>query len=177
MERVTALTEDVRRYISVLTLINVMVGLGDTIFLVIMGVDFAVLWGLLAVFMGYIPSIGFMIALIPPVLMAYAQYDLQTALIVLIGYILINGGVENFVKPKRMGDRLNIAPLVVFIGLFVWGFLLGGFGAILAVPLTMLVLIIIENIEGTRPLAVLMRHTGKGKEEPPTNGSELKGDN
>jgi AI-2 transport protein TqsA len=171
--RVVALTEDVRKYISVLTLINILVGLGDTIFLLIMGVDYALLWGLLAWFMGYIPSIGFMIALIPPVLMAYAQYDLQTALIVLVGYILINGGVENFVKPKRMGDSLNILPLVVFLGLFVWGFMLGGFGAILAVPLTMLLLIILENIEGTRPLAMLMRYTGKDKEAPPTDDSQL----
>jgi AI-2 transport protein TqsA len=170
---VVALTEDVRKYISVLTLINILVGLGDTIFLLIMGVDYALLWGLLAWFMGYIPSIGFMIALIPPVLMAYAQYDLQTALIVLVGYILINGGVENFVKPKRMGDSLNILPLVVFLGLFVWGFMLGGFGAILAVPLTMLLLIILENIEGTRPLAMLMRYTGKDKEAPPTDDSQL----
>ncbi len=77
-------------------------------------------------FMGYIPSIGFMIALIPPVLMAYAQYGLQTALIVLVGYILINGGVQNFIQPKLMGRRLSILPVVVFIGLFVWGYLLGG---------------------------------------------------
>jgi len=53
--------------------------------------------------MGYIPSIGFMIALIPPVLMAYAQYGLQQALIVLVGYIVINGGVQNFIQPKIMG--------------------------------------------------------------------------
>ena len=61
------------------------------------------LWGMLAWFMGYIPSIGFIIALIPPVLMAYAQYGLQTALIVLVGYIVINGGVQNFNQPKVMG--------------------------------------------------------------------------
>ena len=103
MGRVTHLTEDVRKYMTVLTGINFLVGLGDTIFLMIMGVDYAVLWGLLAWFMGYIPSIGFMIALIPPVLMAYAQYGLQTALIVLIGYIVINGGVQNFIQPKMMG--------------------------------------------------------------------------
>ena len=99
-----------------------------------MGVDYAVLWGLLAWFMGYIPSIGFMIALIPPVLMAYAQYGLQTALIVLVGYILINGGVQNFFQPKVMGQSLKISPVVVFVGLFIWGYLLGGIGAILAVP-------------------------------------------
>jgi AI-2 transport protein TqsA len=163
--RIAHLTEDVRKYMTVLTGINLMVGLGDTILLMILGVDYAVLWGLLAWFMGYIPSIGFIIALIPPVLMAYAQYGLDTALIVLVGYILINGGVQNFIQPKMMGQRLNISPVVVFVGLFIWGYLLGGIGALLAVPLTLLVLIIMENFEGTRPLAILMRYTGEEKEE------------
>jgi predicted PurR-regulated permease PerM len=170
--RVTALTDDIRKYMTILTGVNFLVGLGNTIFLLILGVDFAVLWGLLAWFMGYIPSIGFIIALIPPVLLAYAQYGLETALIVLVGYILINGGVQNFIQPKIMGQGLKIAPVVVFVGLFVWGFLLGGIGAILAVPLTALVLIIIENIEGTHPLAMLMRYTGKDDEEEHPNASE-----
>jgi AI-2 transport protein TqsA len=163
--RVSALTADVRKYITVLTGVNLLVGLGDTVFLWILGVDYAVLWGMLAWFMGYIPSIGFIIALIPPVLMAYAQYGLDTALIVLVGYILINGGVQNFIQPKLMGQRLKISPVVVFVGLFIWGYLLGGIGALLAVPLTLLVLIIMENFEGTRPLAILMRYTGEEEEE------------
>ncbi len=163
--RVTTLTEDVRKYMTVLTGVNFLVGLGDTVFLLFLGVDYALLWGLLAWFMGYIPSIGFIIALIPPVLMAYAQYGLQTALVVLIGYVLINGGVQNFYQPKVMGDRLKISPVVVFISLFVWGYLLGGIGAILAVPLTLLILIIMENFEGTRSLAILMRYTGEEKKE------------
>jgi predicted PurR-regulated permease PerM len=159
--RFSDLTADVRKYISVLTGINFLVGLGDALFLLLLGVDYAVLWGLLAWFMGYIPSIGFIIALIPPVLVAYAQYGLQTALVVLVGFIVINGGVQNFIQPKLMGQRLNISPVVVFIGLFVWGYLLGGIGAILAVPLTMLVLIIMDNFQGTRTLAALMRYTGQ----------------
>jgi AI-2 transport protein TqsA len=159
--RVSALTEDVRKYMTVLTGVNFLVGFGDMVFLLFLGVDYALLWGMLAWFMGYIPSIGFMIALIPPVLMAYAQYGLQTALVVLVGYILINGGVQNFYQPKVMGNRLKISPVVVFVGLFVWGYLLGGIGAILAVPMTLLVLIIMENFDGTRPLAVLMRYTGE----------------
>jgi predicted PurR-regulated permease PerM len=163
--RVASLTEDVRKYMTVLTGINLLVGLGDMIFLMIMGVDFALLWGLLAWFMGYIPSIGFWIALIPPVLLAYAQYGLQTAVIVFIAYVLINGGVQNFVQPKVMGQRLKISPVVVFVGLFIWGYLLGGIGAILAVPMTLLVLIIMENFEGTRTVAILMRYTGEEKKE------------
>jgi AI-2 transport protein TqsA len=161
--RVTTLTEDVRKYMTVLTGVNFLVGMGDTVFLLFMGVDYALLWGMLAWFMGYIPSIGFIIALIPPVLLAYAQYGLQSALVVLVAYILINGGIQNFYQPKVMGNKLKISPVIVFIGLFVWGYLLGGIGAILAVPMTMMVLIIMENFEGTRPLAVLMRYTGEEK--------------
>jgi predicted PurR-regulated permease PerM len=163
--RVSSLTGDVRRYMAILTGINFLVGLGNTIFLLILGVDYAVLWGLLGWFMGYIPSIGFWIALIPPVILAYAQYGLQTALVVFIGYVVINGGVQNFVQPKVMGQSLRISPVVVFVGLFVWGYLLGGIGAILSVPLTLIVLIIMENFEGTRMVAVLMRYTGEAKVE------------
>ncbi len=163
--RISHLTEDIRRYMSILTGVNFLVGLGNTIFLLFLGVDYAVLWGVLAWFMGYIPSIGFIIALIPPVLMAYAQYGLQTALVVLIGYILINGGVQNFIQPKIMGQGLKISPVVVFVGLFLWGFLLGGIGAILAVPMTLLMLMIMENFEATRTMAVLMRYTGEAKKE------------
>ncbi len=165
IKRVSELTEDVRKYMTVLTGVNFIVGVTDTIFLMVLGVDYALLWGMLAWFMGYIPSIGFIIALIPPVLMAYAEFGLQTALIVLAGYILINGGVENFYKPKVMGQKLSISPLIVFVGLFIWGYLLGGIGAILAVPMTMLVIIIMENFEGTRPIAILMRYSGEEKKE------------
>ncbi len=159
------LTADIRHYMTILTGINFLVGFVDTVFLLIIGVDYAILWGLLAWFMGYIPSIGFIIALIPPLLMAYAQYGLSTALVVLAGYVLINGGIQNFVQPRIMGQGLKINPLVVFVGLFVWGFLLGGMGAILAVPLTVLVLTIMENFDATRMIAILMRYTGEEKKE------------
>ena len=163
--RVSVLTSDVRQYMSILTGVNFLVGLGNTVFLMFLGVDYALLWGLLAWFMGYIPSIGFMIALVPPLIMAYAQYGLQTAIWVLVGYIVINGGVQNFVQPRIMGQGLKINPLVVFVGLFVWGYLLGGIGAILSVPLTLLVLTVMENFDSTRVMAVLLRFTGGEKRE------------
>jgi AI-2 transport protein TqsA len=165
ISRISTLTGDVRHYMTILTGINFLVGAGNTVFLWIVGVDFALLWGLLAWFMGYIPSIGFWFALIPPVLLAYAEFGLQTALIVFIGYVVINGGVQNFVQPKVMGQGLRINPLVVFVGLFVWGYLLGGIGALLAVPLTLLVLTVMENFEGTRMIAILLRYTGEAKKE------------
>lgn len=157
VHRFTQFTKDVRQYLSTMTYINLLVGLGDALFLWILGVDFALLWGILAWFLGYIPSIGFWLALIPPVILAWAQYGAPTALLVLAGYVLINGSVENIVKPRMMGQRLQISAVVVFVSLFVWGWLLGGIGAILAVPLTMMILIVLDSFDATRWLVVLVR--------------------
>jgi predicted PurR-regulated permease PerM len=167
--RATSLTADVRNYMVVLTGINLLVGLGNTVLLWVLGIPYPVLWGILSWFMGYIPSVGFWFALIPPVLLAYAEYGLQTALIVFVGYVVINGGVQNFIQPKIMGDKLRISPVVVFTSLFVWTFLLGGIGAILAVPLTLLVLTVLDNFEVTQPAAELMRYTGGAKNKAQQN--------
>jgi len=164
MHRFTGFTLDVRQYLSTMTLINLLVGLGDALFLWIVGVDFALLWGILAWFLGYIPSIGFWLALIPPVILAWAQFGAPTALIVFAGYVLINGSVENIIKPRMMGERLKISPVVVFVSLFVWGWLLGGIGAILAVPLTMMILIVLDSFDGTRWLVVLVRFSPEHSE-------------
>jgi predicted PurR-regulated permease PerM len=157
IERITELTHDVRHYLSIMTGVNFLVGVGDTIFLMILGVEYAVIWGILAWAMGYIPTIGFWIALIPPFIIAWTQIGPETALIVLAGYVLINGSVQNFVQPRLMGRGLGITPLVVFLSLIVWSWLLGGVGAILAVPLTMIIISILDSFDGTRWMATLMR--------------------
>lgn len=168
VERVSSLTEDVRRYVSIMTLINFLVGLGDAILLWILGVNYAILWGILAWLLGYIPTIGFWFALIPPTLLAWAEFGASTALIVFIGYVVINGSVQNFIQPKMMGDRLNISPVVVFVSLFVWGWLLGGIGAILAVPLTLLIFAFLDGFEGTRWVVDLLRLSPDHKSDEQT---------
>lgn len=150
----------IRRYVLVLTWINFLVGVGDAIFLAILGVDFAVLWGLLAWFMGYIPSVGFWLALIPPVMLAYAESGAGLALIVFLGYVLINGTVQNIVQPKLMGDELNLSPLVIVASLFIWTWVLGPVGALIAVPMTIAVQqLVLGSSEGTMWLADLMGAT------------------
>jgi predicted PurR-regulated permease PerM len=156
MTQTAKLTQDVRRYMSIMTAVNFMVGVGDVVLLWILGVPYAVVWGLLSWLMGYIPSIGFWVALIPPVLIAYSSLGTQTAVIVFLGYVLINGSVQNFLQPKMMGQGLGISPVVVFISLFVWAWLLGGIGAILAVPLTMIIIAVLYNFDNTRWIATLM---------------------
>ncbi|MCL4264978.1 MAG: AI-2E family transporter [Anaerolineae bacterium] len=165
VNRVNDFTRDVRQYLTVTTVINMLVGLGDAIFLLIMGVDFAILWGVLAWLLGYIPTIGFWLALIPPTILAWAEHGVTTALIVFAGFVLINGSVQNFIQPKMMGDNLHISPVIVFLSLFIWGWLLGGIGAILAVPLTLLILALLESFEGTRGMVMLVRpSTGSASE-------------
>jgi predicted PurR-regulated permease PerM len=163
IQRATTLTADVRRYVTLTTALNFLVGLGNTIFLFAMGIELAVLWGLLSAFMGYIPAIGFWIAMIPPLFLAFINDGPLAALAVLIGYALINGTVENLVKPRMMGRELKISPAVVVIALFVWGWLLGAVGAILSTPLTLLILSILEGFDSTRWITILLRTAGTGE--------------
>jgi AI-2 transport protein TqsA len=163
MAKVQEFTSEVRQYMNLLTIVNLLVAVGDTVFLWILGIDFAVLWGILAFLMGYIPSIGWWISLIPPFLIAWAQFGIQKALIVLVAYVLINGGVQNIVQPRMMGKGLRISPLVVFVSVIVWATFLGGMGALIAVPLTMLVMKVLEMSEGSRWIATLMR-VGSGSD-------------
>jgi predicted PurR-regulated permease PerM len=175
MESFRTFTSDVSQYVTVTTVINFLVGLGDAVFLMILGVDFALLWGVLAWFLGYIPTVGFWLALIPPTLLAWAEHGTSTALIVFLGFVLINGSVQNFLQPKMMGDNLNISPIIVFLSLFIWGWLLGALGAILAVPMTLLVLVILERFESTRGFVLLIRPKPGGEEETLRAREELGG--
>lgn len=167
IQQASALTEDVRRYMTLTTVLNFLIGIGNTILLLILGVDLAVLWGLLSALMGYIPAIGFWIAMIPPLVLGFITQGPMTALAVLIGYALINGTVENLVKPRMLGQQLKISPAVVVIALFVWGWLLGAVGAILSTPLTLLILSIMEMFDGTKWITVLLRTAGTGEPVDP----------
>ena len=189
LKSIAQLTEEVRRYMSIMTGVNLLVGLGDVILLWIFDVPYAVLWGLVSWVMGYIPTVGFWFALIPPVFIAWQQQGVQTAIFVFLGYVLINGSVQNFIQPRMMGQGLGISPVVVFISLFVWGWLLGGVGAILAVPLTLLIIAILNSNDNTRFLATLMSLTPAPKQGDPDKDkgqlrqhwenikSDLRGDN
>ena len=162
--RFRTLIRDLQQYVSITTWINFLVGLVNTIFLMIIGIDFAVLWGVLSFITGYIPNVGFWIAAIPPVLLALLQYGIGKALIVLVGFIVINGGVQNILTPKMMGQGLNLSVFVVTVSLFFWGWVLGPMGAILAIPLTMIVKeVFLDAYDDTRGLADLLSGA-----DPPT---------
>jgi len=153
----TDLMSSIRRYLSITTSTGLIIGVGNAVLLMFMGVDFAVLWGIVSFLMNFIPSIGIIISVIPPVILALLEFDWQTALIVGVGVISINFFIENIIKPRVMEEDLNISPLFVVISLVLWTFVLGPVGTILAVPLTLIATkLLLEVSDETRWLAILM---------------------
>lgn len=127
----------VRRYIGITTLVGLVTGVLDTLLFSVVGVEFALLWGIVAFLFSFVPAIGFWIALIPPVTLAYLQFGFPAALLVFFGIVVINGFAENIVKPRYMGIGLNLSFFMVFFSVVVWSAILGSMGAILAIPLTL----------------------------------------
>lgn len=160
----------IRRYLSITTSTGLVIGLLNAVLLMIMGVDFAVLWGILGFLMNFIPSVGIIISFIPPTILALLKFGWQSAIITAAGIILINFVIENIVKPRIMEEDLNISPLFVLISLTLWTYVLGPIGTILAVPLTLIATkLLLEVSDETKWLAILItanpRPKRKEKEE------------
>jgi len=147
---------NVRTYVVVTGWVNLLVGIVDTVLLLVMGVPYAVLWGALAFLFGFIPSIGFLLSLVGPALMALLEFGPQAALLVIVAFVVINGGIQNIILPRRMGEGTDLSAAVVFASLLFWGFVLGPVGAILSVPMTMIVRLGLDSSEATRGLSYLM---------------------
>ncbi|RJQ45918.1 MAG: AI-2E family transporter [Gaiellales bacterium] len=163
-ERLISLNQDIRSYVLITAWLGLLVAALNTVLLIILGVDFAILWGVLSFLFSFIPVVGFIIALIPPVVLALLESGWGEAVIVLAGYLLINNMVDNVLKPRIMGHGLNLSPLVIILSLFFWAWVFGAVGAILAVPLTMAVKkIVLEGSEDSRWMAVMMEPAGKAE--------------
>ena len=126
------------------------------IFCAIAGVDFPVLWGLLAFLLNFIPNIGSIIAGIPPVFIALIAHGFGRALIVLIGYVVINMIIGSIIEPPLLGKRLGLSAFYVFLSLVVWGAIWGPAGMLLSVPLTMLMKLGFESSPNLKWVSVMM---------------------
>ena len=118
--------------------------------------DFPVLWGIVAFCLNYIPAIGSIVAAIPPFLLALIQYGFAEAFIVLAGYVLINMIWGNLIEPTLMGQRFGISTMVVLLSVMFWGYIFGTVGMFLAVPLTMLVKVMLDNSSDLRWVSFLL---------------------
>ena len=150
------ITGTMNRYIAIKTSVSVLTGFLVTTFLWILNVDFPVLWGLVALLLNFIPTIGSIIACVPPVLLALVQLGPTEALLVVAGFFAVNTIVGNVLEPRYMGRGLGLSALVVFLSLIFWGWLLGPVGMLLSVPLTISAKIALEVSPGTLWLARLL---------------------
>jgi AI-2 transport protein TqsA len=147
---------EVQRYLVVKTALNAVAGLAAGGWCYAMGVPNALLWGVVAFVLHFIPVFGSVISAIPPLLAALVLRSPGAALAVLIGYLVFNNLIGNIVEPKVMGRNAGLSALVVTVSIVVWGWIFGPVGALLSVPLTMIAKIAFSHFEDTQWLAVLM---------------------
>jgi AI-2 transport protein TqsA len=156
-----SISKQIGHYLVMQLLISLATGVCVWMALMLLKVDFPVTWGALAFFLNFIPTLGSIVASIPPVLLAFVQFDtIWPAIGVLVVLVTIQMVIGNGISPKVMGDRLNLSPVVVLLSLVFWGWLWGLTGALLAVPIASAIKIVCENIESLRPISTLM---GSGK--------------
>ncbi len=155
-ELLSGFVHDLYRYLGIKTLTSLFTGLLIGIWLWLFQVDFALLWGVLAFLLNFIPTIGSLVAAVPGILVALIQHGPGTALWVLGGYIVVNQVIGSLIEPKVLGDRLGLSALVVFVSLVFWGWILGPVGMFLAVPLSMMLKIALASHPRTEPIARLI---------------------
>jgi len=148
--------QKIQHYFGIKSMTSAVTGVAITIWLLIIGVDYPVLWGLVAFLLNFVPNIGSIIAAIPAVLLALLMNGTSIALLTAAGYVVVNVTIGNVIEPRVMGKGLDLRMLVVFISLVFWGWVLGPIGMLLAVPLTMTLKIMLKSYEQTRPFALLL---------------------
>lgn len=146
----------VKKYIVIKTLVSAVTGLCVGIWLWILDVDFPVLWGLLAFAFNFVPTIGSIIAAIPPMLIGMVQIGPEAILSIGACFLVINVLMGNVVEPRIMGEGLGLSTLVVFLSLVFWGWLLGPIGMLLSVPLTMIVKIACQSSSTLKHVGILL---------------------
>lgn len=144
------------RYLGIKTVMSMATGLAAGLLTWALGIDFPLLWAMLAFLLNYIPTIGSIIAAVPAVLMALVQLGPGEASATAVGFLAINMVFGNIIEPRLMGYGVGISPLVVFIGLVFWGWVFGPVGMLLSVPLTMTLKLALESDKRTRWIAILI---------------------
>jgi predicted PurR-regulated permease PerM len=160
---ISNILHNIRYYLEIKTLLCLSIGILIYLALLIIGVDYPLLWALIAGLMNYIPNIGAIISMIPTVLFALVQLGPGGALWTLGLCTLIHNILGSFLEPRIMGKGLGLSTLVVFLSLLFWGFILGMVGMFLSVPITMTIKIILEQNEKTKWLAVLLGTPAEAK--------------
>ncbi|QQS34568.1 MAG: AI-2E family transporter [Ignavibacteriales bacterium] len=152
-----SINTQLQSYIIIKTIISLSTGIIFTIILMSFGVDFAVMWGVLAFVLNYIPNIGSLVATIFPILISIIQFGFGFQTITMSALLIITQNIlGNFVEPNFLGRKMDLSPVFVLFSLIFWGWIWGIAGMFLAVPIAALMKIFANNINSLKPLAVLM---------------------
>jgi AI-2 transport protein TqsA len=149
-------------YLALKTLLSILLGVVSWAVMALYGLEFALLWAVLAAFLNFVPYIGSVLGVVFPVLMAVVQFqELGVILTLLLALTAVQFVIGNFLDPYVMGNSLNLSPFAILISLAVWSELWGIPGAFLAVPITAIMTIVFSEFPGTRPVAVLLSKSGR----------------
>ncbi len=149
-------SEKLRRYLWVMTLTSILTGVLTTVWCFIIGVDLAFVWGLIGFVLNYIPTLGSIIAVIPPTLVAFLFNGVGRGVATLIGLAVIQVIMGNFVDPKVQGKSLQLSPFVALFSIAFWGWVWGIPGAILGVPMTISIILFCQEFETTKGVAIIL---------------------
>lgn len=155
-EYFTIIGKSIRDYLSIKTLTSLLTGVLIWLALLFIGVDYAILWALIAFLLNFIPNVGSIIAAVPAVMFALIQLGLPGALGTTIVFVVVNLLIGNVVEPKLMGKGMGLSTFIVFISLMFWGFVLGTVGMFLSVPLTMAIKIMLQQNPRTKWIAIVL---------------------
>ena len=161
VERMMKFGEGIRSYVAINAVFGLIAAVMNTILLMALGVDFPILWGVLSFLLSFVPNIGFIIALVPPALLALIEHGFVRPVVVVVSYTMINFVVDNIIKPRFVGATVDLSPLVVVVSLLFWGWLLGPMGALVAVPLSIGLKFFFESFDESQWLAHMMSDAGK----------------
>jgi len=172
-DRLAKVVAEIQTYLGIKTVVSLATGLILGLWAYLMGLDFPVLLGLVAFVLNYIPTVGSIIAAIPAVLLSLILVGtVEHALLVTLGYVVVNTVVGNILEPSLLGRRLGLSTLVVILSLLFWGWAWGPLGALLSVPLTVVVKIWLENTEDLRWVAILLDKAPPAAPAEATAGGE-----
>jgi predicted PurR-regulated permease PerM len=152
------IVSQISKYLRTLAVISFSTGMCVWGALWLIGVDFALTWGVLAFVLNFIPTLGSIAASVPPILVAIVQFypNPTPAVLTFLALLAIQFTIGNILTPKIMGDALDLSPVIILISLMFWGIIWGVVGALLSVPIAVMIKIICENVGGLDFVAVLM---------------------
>ena len=147
-------------YLIVRIRVNAVTALGLLALMLVVGVDHALLWAIGAFFLSFVPYLGLVVALVPPTILAFAELGSGAAAVIVVGGIVLNLIAENVLEPTLTGRALSLATWVVFLMFFFWAWLIGPVGMLLAMPITVLIVLVLDHNERTRWVAALLSRRG-----------------